>query len=75
MNAIRRINDVETNKIKIKTYYILFSPEKFPLETEISSKLQLTGSRLLPSGPLGCTKVYMLLLCFEKIWTPPDCVQ
>ena len=40
MNAIRRINDVETNKLKLK----------FPLETEISSELQLTGSRLLPSG-------------------------
>ena len=44
---------------------------KFPLETEISSELQLTGSRLLPSAPpLGCTKVYVLLLCFEKYGPP-----
>ena len=29
---------------------ICIFPRKFPLETEISSELQLTGSRLLPSG-------------------------
>ena len=69
MNAIRRINDVETNKLKLK-HTIYYFPIKFPLETAISSELQLTGSRLLPSGPLGCTKVYMLLLCFEKYGPP-----
>ena len=57
MNAIRRINDVETNKLKLK-HTIYYFPQK------ISS-----------SGPLGCTKVYMLLLCFEKYGPPPDCVQ
>ena len=32
MNAIRRINDVETNKLKLKHTIILFSPENFLLK-------------------------------------------
>ena len=36
---------------------LYFFPIKFPLETEISSKLQLTGSRLLPSGAARAARI------------------
>ena len=51
-------------------------PRKFPLETEISSELQLTGSRLLPSGTTGLVDNELhyswieVLKIFDVIITP-----